>query len=283
MTDEYMSEVDLDRVIRKAVFDAARGDLADNVDPSAETLVLAGPTVSVAVRRAVMKSVERLRVMEKIGSGGPLVAGQLAIAGAKFEAAASEAESLWKVLKELNESLPVEAEDEADLPAAPVTPAVPEAQPGVREDRRSDRETKDEEPAIPGHEAGEPARKIEEPVRAAVSESPTQEAASPPAGPPVSPAEVLAKLRSTVEFGDKTPPAFKSFFWEFAERLSKEPVRPRDALDMARQHGYGASMNTLRFQLDNYLGILSKWKDEEGEAWWSMPGTGGRPTGRRRK
>jgi hypothetical protein len=72
----------------------------------------------------------------------------------------------------------------------------------------------------------------------------------------------------SITFTSRTPPAFKKFMDHFVPLITAAPVEPTDALELAKKHGYKASLNTLRYQLDTYLGIR-KFKDDSGASWWA--------------
>lgn len=95
-----------------------------------------------------------------------------------------------------------------------------------------------------------------------------------------------------IPFRAKASPEFKAFFREFAAKIAAGPVRPNWVLRLAADHGYGhgeknpkgAVRGTVVYQIEDYLGSISKWKDDVGDQWWSLPSDdGGVPVGGRNR
>jgi hypothetical protein len=255
-TDDVITVSELEVLVRESVMDAVidRSDPLDEAHP--ETIVLVGPHARTSIKRAVLKTVKDL-----IGRNA-LLSGPLHDATKKLAEAHALAEEVWKELEEIDAFLnqqeggpAVSGHDESSDEHQPLPePESPTAPPEIAEEiaETEPRETRPPEDVAP--------------AKRARSKEPGSQSSK-------TRTVVLTMTVNgvNIEFTDKTPAAFRAFFPEFVAAIAKGPVKPRWALELAQRHGYKASMNTLRFQLDTYLGVLRKFKDETGEAMWALP------------
>ena len=277
--DDALSASDLESLARDAVMAAVDGRREPPAPPADETVVF-GPGAKVAIMRGVMAATRELL------SSQFLLSGPLKEAAGGVSELVTDTNALWKTLEEIDSTLATimrEPSVAVTAPAAkaePVTDKIePEPVSAAKTELVSAANTELVAAAEP--KPGQPANA--EPVAAVTPEQSKIESPRSDAPCQISDTPIVVNGLE-VTFTDRTPEGFKSFLREFVEHISKGPVRPLLAHTLAKKHGWNVkSKGTISYQIDSYLGVLTKGKDEKGEAWWSLPGSNTAPTGEVRR
>lgn len=273
--EDELNEEELEALVRAAVLDAVenreeppRGSVSD--------IVVFGVGAKLAIKRSVMSTVREL-----IGKQA-FLSGPLKDAAAKTADLSSQAEALWETLKTVQKSL-----EEEYGPAEPV-PVEPAAESKSHVNGTTDTH-RHAEPVATEPELATPNVPANVPDVAHV-ESAAQEPGQTQKKPRRQKAPNEGKFELTdivvngiqVAFHEKASQEFRSFFRAFVAEITKGPVRPSWAIRLAKEHGWNVVRGTVVAQIESYIGDLSKWKDEKGEAWWTLPSHDG-PAGTERR
>lgn len=253
--EEALNARDLALLVIQSVLDGAKSGTQVRLDVDHDEVVLVGNGVSSIIQNAVVRAVKEL-IEAKALLSAPIQA-----AVKQLEAAKAELQALWDEMEALEQTLESGGEKPkvAPPPPYPLTDTT-------------------ERPVV----APPKAEAAPSPPKAAKEPQAAEPAAPPDKAKPEVPPTQAAPLRKVamgdpvinglqVQFTAKTPESFRSFFAEFLPIIQQRPISPRDAFEMAQRHGYKASLNTLRYQLDAYLGVMKKFKTADGEAMWSLP------------
>lgn len=286
--DEFLNEEGLETLVKESVLAAVE---KREVPPrgSPENVVMVGLGARETIRRAVMSSVSELIGRQM------LTAGPLKDAAEKVSKVSSHAEELWGALKAIEKSLEEEPEVEAVQPQEPTKEPVAAQEPA--KDAKPGTPTPVETPAAVSetHDniikitvaAEHDDEKTPEPKKPEARQEPDKTAAKTSekaaAKKPEDEETDIVVNGIKITFFAKSSPAFRAFFREFVGEILKGPVRPSWAIKRAQAHGWNVVRGTVLAQIENYLGDLSKWKDEDGEAWWSLPKQDGTPVGSTRR
>jgi len=270
--EEILTAGQVEQLVREAALEAASGVETPGAE-NGEAHVVVGPGVRTAIRRGVMIAMKDLL-------GQALLDGPLKAASEKVKRAAAEAEALWNAIKEYDSSVV-----RVDLSSAWEGLTVKEVETETIEDMPV--ETK--MAPIPMPPTPKEARNPFVPKTDVIKIASIPKDHEPPRSPSApEPQETDGDLAVNVNglkvtFSKNANPAFIPFLRAFVEQIKKGPVRPTWVYKLAQDHGWGVtSKGTVSFQIENHIGELSKWRDEKGDSWWSLPGDTETPSGTKR-
>lgn len=300
--NEFLDASQLEQLVKKAVHEAAQGGEIPRGNDDASVLI--GHGVSEAIRRAVMVAMKDLM-------GAQLLQGPLKEAALKVKKAAEEAEALWNAIRGYDAGVTAKEIEVTEVAAG--------SQPVAVEKKPETLKTPEALATEHGSDSDEDVATAAA-LPASVSPAATHPVAMPPATekvsisvPPMKPFEpktdtikitigaekvdapasqqtpeatesdIVVVCGVKLKFYKNTNPAFRTFLPAFVEMIKKSPVRPAWAYDLAEKHGWNVvSKGTISRQIDYHLGVLSRWRDEKGDSWWSLPGDTQTPAGTKR-